>query len=221
MSLPERLRFPACMRLAARPWRRAARHARRSWPRDLVRLALVLASLVAAALAVRAFGLRLQHTGSLPRGLYRTVQREPGAALQRGAIGMWCLPAAWGRWAVTRGYIVRGGCPGGAEPIGKAILAADGDTVRLDPEGVSVNGHLVPHTRPLIRDARGRGMPQFPSGTYVLGRAEVWVWSPYTAQSLDSRYVGPLDVQWLVAVVRPVWTTKPLRSAQPVQRSRF
>ena len=159
-----------------------------------------MASCVAA---VRMAGLRVQQTGSLPRGLYRDIR---GAAPTRGTLGVWCLPADVARWARERGYVGRGNCPGGAEAIGKAVLAVVGDTVCVTTDGLTVNGVPAPHTRPLERDSRGRPMRSMPNGTYRVGENEVWLWSPLTGRSFDSRYFGAIPTSALVAVVRPVWT---------------
>jgi conjugative transfer signal peptidase TraF len=169
--------------------------------RSLGRLVGVLAGLGAVAVGVQASGLRVQHTGSLPRGLYRTV-RGP---LVRGAIGMWCLPEVTARWARARGYLHGGGCPGDAEPVGKVVLAVAGDTVGLDVDGVRLNGRAVHGTGLVARDARGRMMSHAAFGVYVLPPGWVWLWSPYTERSFDSRYFGPVPTGALVSLVRPVW----------------
>jgi conjugative transfer signal peptidase TraF len=170
---------------------------------DLARLAVVLGLLASAVAAVQLAGLRVQQTGSLPRGLYRDVR---GAAPTRGTLGVWCLPPDVALWARERGYVGRGNCPGGAEAIGKVVLAVAGDTVRVTADGLTVNGMLAPHTRPLEYDSRGRPMRRMPHGIYHVGAHEVWLWSPLTGRSFDSRYFGAVPTSALVSVVRPVWT---------------
>lgn len=183
-------------------WRRAARRARR---RDFVALAVALAVIGGVVLAFRHSGLRFQHTGSLPRGIYRDVA-GPSARLERGATAVWCLPQATARWARERGYLNRGDCSGHAEPLGKVVLAIAGDTVDLSADGVRLNAAAVRRTALPTRDLHGRPTPHAPFGRYVLASGEVWLWSPYTTRSFDSRVFGPVPVSALVAVVRPVWT---------------
>ncbi len=72
------------------------------------------------------------------------------------------------------------------------MLAAEGDTVRFATAGVVLNGRTVPNSRPLPSDAVGRPLPPARFGAYVLAAGEVWLWSPYTPRSFDSRYYGPL-----------------------------
>jgi conjugative transfer signal peptidase TraF len=185
--------------------RRAVGRARR---RDFVLLGVALAACGLAALAMRAARIRVQHTGSLPRGIYREV---PDARPTTGAIGVWCLPLETARWARERGYIGRGDCPGQTEAIGKVILASAGDTVGFSIYGVTLNGVPVPHSKPFDRDSRGRIVRHAPYRSYVLGDGEVWLWSPYAARSFDSRYFGPARIEQLCAVVRPLWTVTPSR----------
>jgi conjugative transfer signal peptidase TraF len=172
--------------------------------RSLVQLVGVLAGLGAVAAGIRASGLRVQHTGSLPRGLYRTVTGLPA----RGTVGMWCLPETTARWALAHGYLHGGGCPGHTEPVGKVVLAVAGDTVRVGADGVRLNGRPVPGTRLMVRDAAGRVVPHAPFGVYPLPPGWVWLWSPYTERSFDSRYFGPVPTGALVSLVRPLWTLR-------------
>jgi len=87
------------------------------------------------------------------------------------------------------------------------VLAVAGDTVRLDHNGVTINGRQAPNTRPLARDAAGRRLTPAPYGTYVLRDGQAWLWSPYSYRSFDSRYFGPVPRRGLVSVLRPVLIT--------------
>ena len=188
--------------MAARPWR----------ARDLWYLAVVLAALVGVVAAVRALGFRIQHTASLPVGLYRTVAGTPG----RGSIGLWCLPRAIAIVGRERGYLAAGPCYGETEPVGKVVLGVAGDTIRYSEGGVTLNGCTVPNSRPLAHDSRGRRLPRVPFGTYVLGAGEVWIWSPFSPASYDSRYFGPVPTSGFISLVTPVWT-KSTRSRWPAR----
>lgn len=195
-----------------RAWRRlTTRISSRSGQRDLLRLALVLAALAGVWGAIKGLGLRLQHTGSLPLGVYRDINDTP---LVRGAVGVWCLPRETARWAVARGYLGRGRCVGGAEPLGKVVLAVTGDSVALTAQGLTFNSRAVPNSAPILNDSHGRRITPAPYGMYVIGPGKVWLWSPYTSRSFDSRYFGPVPITALISLVRPVWTTS-LPVSQP------
>lgn len=184
-------------------WRRAARRTRR---RDFVVLGVVLTGIAGGVVALRHSGLRFQHTGSLPRGIYRDVPGAEGRRITRGVTAVWCLPEVTARWARRQGYLNRGSCPGRAEPLGKVVLATAGDTVEFSATGLALNGMPVRRTALPVRDLRGRATPHVRFGRYVMRPGEVWLWSPYTTRSLDSRVFGPVPTSALVAVVRPVWT---------------
>jgi conjugative transfer signal peptidase TraF len=177
------------------------RRLRASWG-DLARLGVVLSLFASAVAAVRLAGLRVQQTGSLPWGLYRDV---PGAADPRDARGL-VSPNRRGALG-ARAWVCRPReLPGGAEAIGKAVLAVAGTRCALTADGLTVNGVLAPHAIPLERDSRGRPMRSMAHGTYHVGENEVWLWSPLTGRSFDSRYFAAIPTSALVAVVRPVWT---------------
>ena len=166
-----------------------------------------LATLTLVVATVEGAGLRLQHTASLPKGVYRVVRGTPPARLLKpGAIGLWCLPSGVAEWANARGYLRPGRCPSGVEPLAKMVLATTGDTVDFDGSGVRVGGRVMPYTQPVLRDAAGRSLTPVPFGRYVLRAGQAWVWSPYTPRSFDSRYIGPLPPSTLIGVVRPVLT---------------
>jgi len=174
-----------------------------STPRGVRLTVTALVVLTALAAALGAAGLRWQHSASLPRGLYRLHGDAP---IRRGSIVLWCLDAARGQWAHRRGYLARGDCPGAVEPLGKVVLGVAGDTIDWTPEGLRVRGHFVARTDPVRSDGAGRPLTPIPFGRYVLGRDALWLYSPYTRRSLDSRYVGAVPRTWVRAVVTPIMT---------------
>jgi conjugative transfer signal peptidase TraF len=149
-------------------------------------------------------GLRVNLSGSMPIGLYRVSGGPP----VKGAIVLACLPADVARFARARGYVPNGRCPGRTAPIGKVVLAMAGDSVEVTAEGLLLNGRPVRNTKPLSVDAAGRSLRRFPDGTYVVGRDEVWLYSPYSKRSFDSRYFGPLAVSCIRSRVLRLWTVE-------------
>ena len=149
-------------------------------------------------------GLRVNLSGSMPIGLYRVRSGPP----VKGAMVLACLPAHVAVFARSRGYVPNGRCPGSTAPIGKVVLAMAGDSVEVTAEGLLLNGRPVRNTRPLAFDAAGRSLRRFPDGTYVVAQDEVWVYSPYSTRSFDSRYFGPLHVSSIRSRVLPLWTVE-------------
>ena len=110
--------------------------------------------------------------------------------------------------ARSRGYVPHGTCPGATTPIGKVVLAMVGDSVEVTAEGLLVNGRPVQNTKPLAVNATGRSLRRFPDGTYIVGQDELWLYSPYSKRSFDSRYFGPLPVSSIRNRVLPLWTVE-------------
>jgi conjugative transfer signal peptidase TraF len=162
------------------------------------------AGLLAAIVLTWLGGLRLNLTGSMPVGLYRVSAGPP----QKGAMVLACLPVAVGLFARSRGYVPHGSCPGGAAPIGKVVLATAGDSVRVTDSGLRVNGRRVANTKPLAADGAGRPLPRVHDGAYVVASDEVWLYSPYSKRSFDSRYFGPVPLRCVRHRVLPLWTVR-------------
>ena len=197
MNAPERSCTAACRTPAARSAR-----IRASAP------VAVLAAVTFAGLLAVHFGLRFMVTPSLPLGVYRTIDGPPTG----GAIVMACLSEPAARLALERGYLWRGGCPGGVVPLGKVVLAVAGDTITLGAEGIAVNRLAVPNSRPRDRDRQGRPLEHYPYGSHVLGPGELWLFSPNHPLSFDSRYFGPVPSTRVISRLVPVWTSGPAPS---------
>ncbi len=149
-------------------------------------------------------GLRVNFSGSMPIGLYRVSTGPP----VKGAMVLACLPDTVAVFARTRGYVPSGRCPGAAAPIGKVVLATGGDSVRVTDTGLIVNGNLVRNSTPLPADGAGRPIPRVPDGAYIVSKDQIWLYSPYSKRSFDSRYFGPLPLASVLNRVLPLWTVE-------------
>jgi conjugative transfer signal peptidase TraF len=161
-------------------------------------IAGVTVALVAGISA--AAGLRLNLTGSIPPGIYRTIDSNT----VRGAIVLVCLPANVAGPARQRGYIPSGSCPGGTSPIGKPVVAIAGDTVDVDERGVAVNGTLLTNSRPLTRDSYGAELMILRTVNHIVSDDELWLVSSHSPRSFDSRYFGPVRRSDVRARLSPV-----------------
>jgi conjugative transfer signal peptidase TraF len=123
----------------------------------------------------------------------------------RGVLVVACVPPAAARLARERGYLAEGSCPGGTQPILKRIGAVPGDLVDLEPDGVAVNGTRLPGSAPAVSDSRGRPLLHAPWGPTAVAPGEVWLIGIETTRSWDSRYFGPVALDYVHAV-RPVLT---------------
>lgn len=152
----------------------------------------VLAALLVIATTIvvlGSLGFRVNLTASLPLGVYR-VDSEPPS---RGSIVQVCLPRDVADFARRRGYLGPGSCPGGVRPLGKAVLAVEGDLVTLSHDEIRVNGAAVPNSGTVSEDSHGRALPHHPWGQHKLRAGEIWLFSPYHLNAYDSRYFGPIQ----------------------------
>jgi conjugative transfer signal peptidase TraF len=175
-------------------------------PRTLMLCAAGATILVTLAMTYQA-GLRFNTTPSMPIGLWEIV---PGHAFpKRGDIVMVCLPdGVTARLAIQRGYIARGACPNGAEPLVKPVAAAAGDMVTVSATGISVNATPISNSTSLARDEAGRPLHAMPGGSYHLAPGELWLLSGHDNRSFDSRYFGAVAVANVLGVARPVWVLR-------------
>jgi len=147
-------------------------------------------------------GLRLNTTTSMPRGIYRSI----GGAVTTGAWVSVCLPSEIARFGVERSYLGAGSCSNGTEPVLKVVAAVTGDVVQVSAAGVTVNGELLAHSRPLDRDRGGRELVAYSAAAQPLAPGEIWLHSPFEERSWDSRYFGPVPAACVADVVAPLVT---------------
>ena len=100
-------------------------------------------------------GWRINYSPSMPMGVWRLHPvAEP---FQREQIVSICPPdRAVVRDARRRGYIGKGDCPGGYEPLLKPVAAIPGDVVTVDADGIAVNGRSLTNSAALTVDGRER-----------------------------------------------------------------
>jgi conjugative transfer signal peptidase TraF len=160
------------------------RHARRP-------ILTMLGPLVAMAFLValgRVLGLRISLTDSAaPAGIYRIVQ---GVFVERGELVGACLPPSIAQEGLARGYLSKGDCPGGAEPVAKMVGALPGDVLEVQSGWVSVDGRAFAGSSVAPRDSIGRPLPHVPWGNHKVAPSEVWLFGFHNARSWDARYFG-------------------------------
>jgi conjugative transfer signal peptidase TraF len=162
------------------------------------------AAVLQLAVSVAAVGVFPINTSpSLPIGFYRVASRTSPVV---GDVVLVCLRHPLADTARARGYLTRGRCASGVEPLGKRVAARMGDTVAVTPDGVIINGRLIAHTTPLRVDSRGRPLPQLLGDRWILQSGELWLSATRHWRSFDSRYLGPVSIEDVVATVHPAWT---------------
>lgn len=147
-------------------------------------------------------GIRFTLTPSIPMGFYLYTDAEPTI----GRLATFCPPEDAAQFALERGYLHRGPCPGGVEPLGKYVLAAPGDRIAIEPKGISVNGTPIDSSAVYYRDRIGRELPHYPFGEHVIGPDSLFMFSTHHPRSYDSRYFGPIPKSSIISTARPLWT---------------
>jgi conjugative transfer signal peptidase TraF len=145
---------------------------------------------------LRILSLWINLSPSLPLGIYHTVPR----VIERGSIVIVCLPANIGLFARSRGYLGYGSCPGHVEHLGKRVAGIPGDTVEVEGDGVRINHFLIPNSRPLATDARGRPLTRATSG--VVRPNELFLLATDHWRSFDGRYFGAIAMTEVLVVER-------------------
>ena len=189
----------------------APRRARRKpfgpsgWPVRRVAAALVVGLIALGVPAVlgRLFKLRITLTDSAaPAGIYRLVAAPVG----RGDLVAACLPPAIAGAGLARGYLRRGDCQAGAEPVAKVIGALPGDVLTVEHGQVAVDGVRLSDSRTAARDSSGRPLPHVLWGARRVAPGEVWLFGFNDPRSWDARYFGPVPLAGVRGVLTPLLT---------------
>lgn len=135
---------------------------------------------------------------SIPYGIYRKVEKYP----QKDDYILFCLKGETAKITVRRHYTVGGNCPFQSAPIGKKVVASQGDHVKISYSGIEVNGYKVPLTEPSNYDSKKRRMPEFAINRY-LDNGEYIVASS-KENSYDSRYFGVIKNDEIKGVIERI-----------------
>ena len=171
-------------------------------------LVLVLLGGVTGLVAGHSLGYRWNKTESLPPGIYQVTDSAP-AVIERGSMVMACPEQSEVQLeARERGYLPYGlGCPGSFAPLFKIAMAVPGDVVEATEAGITINGTPVKNSSRLAADSEGRVFPPL-TASGVVPAGYVWLLSDYAARSWDSRYFGPVPLDTVQGLARPVWTVQ-------------
>jgi conjugative transfer signal peptidase TraF len=153
-------------------------------------------------------GICFNTTRSMPVGIYKRTLANAKKPIHRGILVSFCPKnaSAFGQ-AQSRHYMAPGSCPlGHVQPLLKPVAAIAGDTVTIAPQGILVNGRLIPASQARSRDAQSRTVKKMGQGTYQVQAGEVWLISSHSPQSYDSRYFGPVPTSQIQWVVKPLLT---------------
>lgn len=172
-----------------------------------MKVILSVCSLTLAALGFFwVFGLRVNATASMPRGIYRLAPDAP----ESGDLVSVCLEdGSFATMALKRNYLRAGACPNGLEPLLKRVAGMPGDLLEIGQDGIAINGKLWPQSRAVSRDSHGRPMPKAENfGSQTIPGGLALVLSDQHFGGFDSRYFGLVPVASL-RKVEPVFLIAP------------
>jgi conjugative transfer signal peptidase TraF len=133
-------------------------------------------------------------SNSVPIGLYRV---QPATRLTLTELVAVRPPDLLAAFLDLNGYLPIG------VPMLKRVLALPGQTVCRNGLKIAVDGVDVGEARD--RDERNRPLPVW-HGCRVIAAGDVFVMNWQSADSLDSRYFGPLPASAVIGRAVPVWT---------------
>jgi conjugative transfer signal peptidase TraF len=133
---------------------------------------------------------------SVPIGLYRL---QPATALAVTELVAIQPPDLLAAFLDLNGYLPIG------VPMLKRVLALPGQTVCRSGLTIAVDGIDVGEAQE--RDGRGRPLPVW-HGCRVVADGDIFVMNWQSADSLDSRYFGPLTASAVIGRAAPVWTER-------------
>lgn len=161
---------------------------------------------ILAALTAIRFGVVFNYTHSAPFGLYYGISNPRQAPYEPAPYVFFCPDVRWPAMKNQPNYrSPMRTCPDGFAPLIKPVVAWPGDMVETSANGISVNGHLLPHTASMNRDSAGREIHPFPPGKYLVQENQLWVVSNFSPRSFDSRYFGPIPVKSVRSWIRPLF----------------
>lgn len=160
---------------------------------------VVAVAVIATIRAHLPYELALNTTASIPRGLYLAKDYK-GERLQRGREA--CFEYRTPAWASARDYFSEG------RRLCKYIAGLPGDRMESRDGTLTVypaDGSSVVTARYAQADSAGRPLPQEVLRDGQVPTGKVLMLAPAKPNSLDSRYLGPVDTQALTHTLTPIF----------------
>ena len=151
-------------------------------------------------------GIIFSYTGSVPIGFYRIV--SDAQSIQPGDIISFCLPDKIVQVGMSRGYLNKGRCKNGGEPLMKEVIAVPGDQVMVSEDRLEVVheynttdymaiSHVIDKNKLLVQRFIKNGK-YIATGYWVYGFG-----SP--RYSWDSRYYGEIPKDDITHQLVALW----------------
>jgi conjugative transfer signal peptidase TraF len=172
-------------------------------------IVLPFAVLISLGIFIKKTDVEINLTPSMPIGLYYAGFSKKTEAIHIGDTVTACLSHSIGHDGVKHGYITKGSCPSGAEPVIKEVIALPNDTVKLTNRQIIVNpgASQQVYFAPIhVLSLSGHPIRAFITpGVYR--KKELWLYGNGAKNlSWDSRYFGPVKKKQIKHVMKPLLT---------------
>ena len=115
---------------------------------------------------------------------------------------LFCLDKEIAKLTADRHYVTAGNCAFQSAPIGKKVVAAQGDLVKIDGDGIEINGVLLTYSKPSEYDNLQRRMPVFSMHRYLDN--DEFIVASAKNNSYDSRYFGIVKGEQIKGVIETI-----------------
>ncbi|MCA9408677.1 MAG: conjugative transfer signal peptidase TraF [Candidatus Omnitrophica bacterium] len=134
------------------------------------------------------------YSSSLPIGIYRKINDTP----KKGMFVSSCLTVPIARLGLRNGYLMKGRCRTGIQPVMKRIYGVPGDSISLVNDRILINGEEIAGINVLDIDSKGRKIYRFFEGQTTLTDSYYFLLSDYKKNSWDSRYWGAVSIEFVL-----------------------
>ena len=147
-------------------------------------------------------GYRINLSESYPRGIYKSI---PKKTIDYGDFVMFCPKnSPLMQEALKRQYILRGQCRGGYYPLLKKVVALQGDNVEIK-KYVYINGEKQKKSKLYKKDPKGNLLPKSKENNISIKKGYMFLLSDYHELSFDSRYIGAVEINRTISLMRPYY----------------
>jgi len=137
----------------------------------------------------------------MSRGIYQAVNSQ----ILHNDIVYFCLDSEpFTTLAIERGYLKKGSCPNGLEPLVKIVCGLPGDTIDITSAEILINGQMLPMSKILSNDHYQRPLPPSELKSGIIPAGMALVLSDHHSGGFDSRYFGLVKLTSLQKV-QPIW----------------
>lgn len=156
--------------------------------------------LIGLYLVTRFFGVTINDTSSMPRGLYIKQQIKQ---INRGDVVSFCLPEPYKTIGLKSFYIEKGSACDGAVALVKKVIAIPNDVVILNDDFIKVNNTAYQY-KTKYRDSYNNVLTIYPRGKYKSNG--YWLIGTNSENSWDSRYWGEIKEEQIIEKLKPLVT---------------